>query len=278
MATCVKNLKASIDTIMASGWKMDYIRFKLDPYWCSDDEHLKTFHFDDFKFYFEEVFLPLIDYYHEKGLYTLLWPPFFGGDPEVGDEMQQHLLLLWDYVSSHPRIRNNPGVMFELTNEPVGFTCKQGENYDFGGWKDNYKVFKEVRDYWQPIVDKIRSHCDNIIYIPGLTYEIDHEGFADFPIKGSNIGHAVHYYPSANPRSDWEKHIFPAAYHAPIIITETSWGYGEFLPGNTSNFGEPLKRIIDELGNVSWNSFDSYEAYYISVNKPSSEEKGSYSK
>ena len=290
----LENKKAVIDRLLTSGWKMDYVRFSLDGYWCCDNENwqekyvdcYESFRFDRFKKYFEELYLPLIDYYHEKGIYTVLVPPC--GPPlliEGGDEFQQHMLLIWDYVSNHPRIRNNPGVMFELVNEPIFIKCKQGENYEsFNDELEPHRriVFKEVRDYWQPVVDKIRSHCDNIIYIPGMLYESNHAGFADYPIKGGNIGYAVHWYPgwwgtwSGNLRKDWENHVFPIAYKAPIIITETMWGSayggGTGWGGITSDFGEPLKRIIDELGNVSWNGLEQREDYYYLVNNTSSNE------
>lgn len=285
-ATCLKNKKAALDEILKSGWKMDYVRFLLDLYWCIDEgqsiwDPYAAFDFNRFKKYFEELFLPMIDYYHEKGIYTLLLPPVCPPEwIENGDEFQQHMLLVWDYVSSHPRIRNNPGVMFELANEPVNFISHQGENYE-GWWgyqKDSSPVFKEVRDYWQPVVDKIRSHCDNIIYVPGLSYQSDYVGFSDYPVKGSNIGYAVHCYPGAvNLHKDWENHKFPAAYVAPVIITETAWYAGWFYldgeHGTTSEFGIPLKSIIDELGNVSWNCYEGEEDFYFLVNSSSAAEK-----
>ena len=287
-ATCLKNKKAVIDRLLASGWKMDYVRFKLDSYWCCDrltynGEEYKSFDFERFKKYFEDLFLPLIDYYHEKGIYTLLWPPHTTPEAlEAGDEFQQHMMLLWSYVSSHPRIKNNPGVLFELANEPINFNCHQEEYYDgyWGFMFDKNSAFREVRDYWQPIVDKIRSHCDNVIYVPGMLYESDHAGFADYPIKGENIGYAVHWYPGwwGNMRKDWEGHVFPIAYKAPIIITENAWApYNNYMEGNsetsTSKFGKPLKDIVDELGNVSWNCYEPEEDYYYLVNSSSSSEK-----
>lgn len=33
---CLKNKKAALDAVLKSGWKMDYVRFMLDPYWCCD--------------------------------------------------------------------------------------------------------------------------------------------------------------------------------------------------------------------------------------------------
>ena len=285
VATCLKNKKGAIDRLLTSSWKMDYVRFGLDAYWFSDDmqDQVGSFNFVHFKKYFEELFLPLIEYFHEKGIYTLLWPQ--QGTPELiefGDMNQEQQLLMWDYVSSHPRIRNNPGVMFELANEPVGIKCHQGDSYDpyWGFVFNKTSSFREFRDYWQPVVDKIRSHCDNIVYIPGLQYESDHAGYADYPIAGENIGYAVHWYPGwwGNMRKDWEDHVFPIAYKAPIIITENAWApYNNYLYGNsetsTSKFGKPLKDIVDELGNVSWNCYEPEEDYYYLVNSSSSSEK-----
>lgn len=70
-ATCLKYKKDALDKVLASGWKMDYVRFLLDGYWCCDKltydgTELETFDFEKFKKYFEELFLPLINYYHEK--------------------------------------------------------------------------------------------------------------------------------------------------------------------------------------------------------------------
>ena len=288
VTTFIKNKKAGIDALLASGWKMDYVRIGLHSYWScdpstNDRENHKAFNFGLYKKYFDELFIPLIDYWHEKGMYTLLELPNQVPETiEIGDEYQQHLLLLWDYVSNHPRIRNNPGVMFELANEPKAFKSHQGESYDpyWGFLFNKTSAFREFRDYWKPIVDKIRSHCDNIIYIPGLQYESDHAGFVDYPIEGNNIGYAVHWYAGwwGNLRKDWEDHVFPIAYNAPIIITENAWGYGETGDNTTSQFGEPLKHIIDDIGNASWNCFEGDEEYYIFVNNPSSSEKAVISK
>ena len=281
-AKCLKNKKAATERLLESGWKMDYVRLILDPYWCIDEgksvwdrDLFKAFDFTRFKRYFEELFLPLIDYYNEMGIYTVLNPPAASGPEliEIGDGFQQHMLLVWNYISSHPRIRNNPGVMFELANEPVNINCLQGEN-DWEQYLPEAKrstVYKEGRDYWQPVVDKIRSHCDNIIYIPGFVWQSCFSGFADYPIKGGNIGYAVHSYSRPDLREHWEKQVFPIAYMAPIMITETAWGDSDDS-GSTSDFGEPLKQIIDELGNVSWNFLEPREDRYYLVNKPSSDE------
>lgn len=265
------NKKAALDSVLATGWKMDYVRFIFPDYYCYDKgPGYKGFNLGFFKKYLDEFCLPLIDYYHENGIYTILLPPI--APPtliENGDEYQHFLLLLWDCLSSHPRIRNNSGILFELANEPVNFNGK----YSCYNGLDSYYLnsrtpFKEFKDYWQPIVDKIRSHCSNVIYVPGLLWQSDFTGFADYPITGDNIGYAIHWYPGwwSNLRKDWEEHVAPLAYMAPFVMTETGWGIGDIAWGTTTNFGKPLKEIVDDLGNVSWDCWEAYEDYYYLVN------------
>ena len=274
--TATINKKAAIDSVLATGWKMDYVRFIFPEYYCFDKgDGYKGFNLGLFKKYLDEFCLPLIDYFHEKGIYTILLPPT--SSPILigyGDEFQQFLLLLWDYISSHPRIRNNPGIMFELANEPVNFSCKYSCYDGLGSYTLNSRTpFKEVKDYWQPIVDKIRSHCNNIVYVPGMQWQSDFTGFADYPVMGDNIGYAIHWYPGwwGNMRKDWEEHVFPVAYMAPFVMTETGWGIYDAIEGTTTNFGNPLKEIVDDLGNVSWNCWVTYEDYYYLVNDETSE-------
>ena len=67
VAMCIKNKKAALDSVLKSGWKMDYVRFMLDAYWCCDlitydGEHYMyiNFDFERFKKYFEEVFFSTV--------------------------------------------------------------------------------------------------------------------------------------------------------------------------------------------------------------------------
>ena len=55
-----------------------------------------------------------------RGFYVVMRPP--GVCPKeikVGDKYQEYLVKIWDIVSEHPSLKNNPYVMFELANEPV---------------------------------------------------------------------------------------------------------------------------------------------------------------
>ena len=108
--------KLSTDSILAAGYKLDYARLHFGCYNPSD--------FDGFvqRGDFENLILPMVDYLNSKGIYVLLMCDCDYGDAlrterKVGESWQQRLLKYWDYASSHPRIKNNPGVMFELSNE-----------------------------------------------------------------------------------------------------------------------------------------------------------------
>ena len=115
----VKASKLTVDSILAVGYKMDCVRvhFGFGAYGTVD-----PLDFDGSVRCFEEYFLPMIDYLNEKDIYVLLMCDCDVDDAlrterKVGESWQQRLLKYWDYASSHPRIKNNPGVMFELSNE-----------------------------------------------------------------------------------------------------------------------------------------------------------------
>ena len=59
----------------------------------------------------------------------------------------------------------------------------------------NQNEFKVLRDYFQPIVDIIRKHTNNIVLIPGLWYESQFSGFTEYTFEGTNIGFTTHCYP-----------------------------------------------------------------------------------
>ena len=111
--------------------------------------------------------------------------------------------------------------------------------------------------------------------MPGLGYQANYEGFADYPIKGENIGYAVHCYPGwYNSGSEntpdvnyqlfndgWNKQIKPISDLAPIVVTEMDWApekyqssFGKGVTGTAggTGFGANFKKITDDCGNVSW--------------------------
>ena len=272
---CLNYNKGIIDKIMNAGWKMTFVRQHMDPYWSNTpgvsttgENDISAFDFNRFKTYLDQVFIPMAEYAISKGLYVVMRPP--GVCPEkiyVDGEYQDYLLKVWKHVAQQPKLKNNGAVMFELANEPIGIYYKDGTRAGD----------QEMTEYFQEIVDTIRHYCDNILLIPGLGYQSNYAGFAKYPIKGENIGYAVHCYPGwyngghgddevvVNYRDfkrGWDAQIMPVAVDHPIVVTEMDWApkkYGTLSWGKSTTgeagktgFGANFKRIADETCNVSW--------------------------
>lgn len=270
--TCLSYNQGLIDNIMAAGWKMNFMRLHMDPYWSNTpgirtkgENDISAFDYDRFKTYFQSVFVPMAKYAISHGLYVIMRPPGVCPDSiAVGDAYQQYLIKVWNYVSADSYIKNNPNIMFELANEPVRI------------WSDGKQAgFKELSEYFQTITNTIRANCNNIVLVPGLSYQANYAGFADYPIKGENVGYAVHCYPGwYNSGSEntpnvnyqlfndgWNKQIKPISDLAPIVVTEMDWApekynssFGKGVTGTAggTGFGANFKKITDDCGNVSW--------------------------
>lgn len=277
--TCLSYNQGLIDNIMAAGWKMNFMRLHMDPYWSNTpgirtkgENDISAFDYDCFKTYFQSVFVPMAKYAISHGLYVIMRPPGVCPDSiAVGDAYQQYLIKVWNYVSADSYIKNNPNIMFELANEPVRI------------WSDGKQAgFKELSEYFQTITNTIRANCNNIVLVPGLSYQANYEGFADYPIKGENVGYAVHCYPGwYNSGSEntpnvnyqlfndgWNKQIKPISDLAPIVVTEMDWApekynssFGKGVTGTAggTGFGANFKKITDDCGNVSWLIFTTPE-------------------
>ena len=278
---CLAYNQSLIDDILAAGWKMDLVRLHMDPYWSNipgrhtkGENDISAFSMERFKKYLDEVFVPMAEYAIGKGLYVIMRPP--GVCPmniRVGDDYQKYLMQVWDYVSRHPRLRNNAGVMFELANEPVNILGADGRRAGT----------KELTAYLQPIVKKMRRHCRNILLIPGLGWQSHYADFVKYPVKGKNIGYAVHCYPGwyngghgegdvvvnyTGFKQGWDEQIMPLSRVAPMIVTEmdwapskyrSSWGKSDTGVAGGKGFGANFRKLADECGNMGWLLFTSPE-------------------
>lgn len=288
---CLSYNKRMVNDILSAGWKFNFVRMHLDPYW-SDDPTIQSVRYEGherfsetrFRKYLEELFVPMAEYFISKGMYVVMRPP--GVCPseapyqgiEVGDTYQQFLLKVWDIVSQHPKLKNNTGIMFELANEPVRI---KGTDGTYGSTGDVH--FSNLKLYFQALVDKIRANCRNIIWVPGLSYQSSYAGYATHRIEGENIGFAVHCYPGwygSDAEEDsgegigsstgggyesfqrgWDAQVGPVADFAPIMVTEIDWApkkynatWGKSITGEAGDkgFGANFKYIADNSGNVSW--------------------------
>lgn len=288
---CLSYNKRLIDQMQSAGWKFNFIRMHLDPYW-SDDTSKESVRYEGherfssarFRKYLDELFIPMAKYAISKGLYIVMRPP--GVAPEkiaVGDDYQKFLLTVWNIVSKHPDIKNNMDIMFELANEPIHILGPDGT---YAGTGSGH--FMNLKSYFQTITDKVRTNgAKNIIWVPGLSYQSSYSGYATYPIEGENIGYAVHVYPgwygsdAQSPSAElggvmgggydgfqrgWDAQVMPVANFAPIMITEMDWApekynssWGKSITGEVggTGFGANFKYIMDRTGNASWLLFTS---------------------
>ena len=285
MSGCLRYNQGLIDKMLDKGWRMNFIRLHMDPYW-SDDPTQESVRYEGherfspvrFEKYLSEVFIPMAEYAIRKGLYVVMRPP--GVCPEkiaVGDDYNQYLEKVWSIVSKHPKIKANSGIMFELANEPINILGTDGT---YGSNRQVY--FDNAKKFFQTIVDKIRVNATNIIWIPGLSYQSSFSGYATNPVEGDNIGYAVHAYPgwygsdAEEPSAElggvtgggyesfqrgWNAQVQPIADIAPVMVTEMDWApakydssWGKSITGTVgeAGFGANFKYIADNTGNVSW--------------------------
>lgn len=290
---CLKYNKGILDGIMDAGWKMTYIRMHMDPYWSNTpgvwttgENDISAFELSRFRKYLTEVFIPMAEYAVSKGLYVVMRPP--GVCPEkieVGGEYHKYLKRVWGYVAQQKALTDNPHIMFELANEPVQIKGTDG-NYGSGTDACN----KALTQFFQEIVDIMRQcGCNNILWVPGTAYQSQYAGFAKYPIRGKNIGYAVHVYPgwygsdAIEPSHElggnygggydsfaagWKAQIEPCAAIAPMIVTEMDWlpkkyeaSWGKSITGKMlgAGFGANFKLLADRTGNISWMIFTGPE-------------------
>lgn len=293
---CLAYNQDLISKMISNGWKVNWLRLHMDPHWSNiegiqttGENDISAFSMDLFKKYLNEVFVPMVKFANQYKLYVVMRPP--GVCPEkiaIGDAYHQYLLDVWRVVVNHPDLKSNPYVMFELANEPINIKTPSGE---YNSWSDG--AFQNCTEFFQQIVDMIRQQgANNILWVPGLSYQMNYQGFAKYPIKGDNIGYAVHCYPGwygSDSEADggsveqgvvtkghgyvefqagWNTNVMPAAEIAPILVTEMDWApkkydcsWGKATTGVAGGvgFGANFKYIVDKTGNVSWMLFTGPE-------------------
>jgi len=219
------------------------------------------------------VYLKLAEMAMNHGMYVVVRPPgVCPGALKVGDYYNQYLLYIWDIFSQQEFVKNHAGqISIELANEPV--SLKNANN------QDDSKV---LHDFFQPIVDKIRSNgFTGVIWAPGTTWQQNYRSYAEHPIEGEDIGYAVHDYcgwygcsddnpDPANKIRNFHESV-PVVDFAPVIITEVDWSpenpnaqghynesgtwvkpnYGTWATGSTSKWGKAFKANLDYFGNIS---------------------------
>lgn len=228
-------------------------RLHMDPCWTNDgskplvgkggENNISQYSGERLTNYLTKLFVPLAMSAKNKGMYVIMRPP--GVCPDnitVGDDYQKYLLDVWDRVTKNRSVTlygnaSNGWLSLELANEPINI-------YDENGGLNTPDA---LHDFFQPIVDKIRSNgFEGIIWVPGATWQQNYKGYATRPIidkkksgtklierENPMLGYAVHFYPgwfsTGNSYFDTNTIIksfydmVPVVKDHPIMITEVDW-------------------------------------------------------
>lgn len=257
------------------GWYASFVRFIGDDGGVSNfapgwDATGKLANPAQFNGWIENLLVPYLAHCRDAGLYVVIC-----GNPSVAypgndvnknmtQQYQQNLITFWTTLASHPAIKSAGHVMFEICNEPILIESRFGA----GDWgSGNATRWAALATFMQPVADAIRATgADNIIWIPGLGWQGEYQGFPTYPVTGDNIGYAAHIYPAYGSAHDnvalvnrlWTTNYKPTADKFPLLITELMWmpndgtGYQDLWNATTEGFGLAIKACLDGSGNVSY--------------------------
>jgi len=276
-ANALRYFNAVVDTLTDTsphygfdhGWYVNYVRFAPDKYWFGDTSD-GSFDMQKLKSFTTNVLVPYILHCRSRGVYVVIMPNIDKPDNTTVPQLQTFLKTIWGYWVTVPQIKSAGNVQFELMNEPINALASDNT---WGSGQPKY--WQALTNWLQPIVDTIRnSGADNIIWVPGLSYQGEYQGFVQYPISGGklgNIGYAAHLYPAYGGVGDdpnamqnhWNSNYQPCVNIAPMLITEMSWfrfrqgdnDYWHLFDGvtgdDTSGFGTAMRHVAD-ANNVGW--------------------------
>lgn len=272
-------------------------RLHMDPCWTNynapagtQENNIQYFSEKRYKTFLSRLYVKLVQKALAHGLYVIVRPP--GVCPQnikVGDEYQTYLKNVWKIFASNLIIQKYAGqVSIELANEPVNVQLADGSNSD-----------KALHDFFQPIVDEIRSTgFKGIIWVPGSGYQSQYMGYAKYPITDSenNFSYSVHVYSGwygnmTDANCDHNTFIrnfqnqVPMVTSKPIMVTEIDWSpndpdkaseghynewhqwvapnFGTWATGSTSKWGLAWKAVHDHFGNIGMTITHPQEYYDI---------------
>lgn len=241
----------------------------------SGEANIQHFDLNRLKKYISKLYLPIAKKAKGHGMYVIMRPP--GVCPstiKVNDYYQQYLLKVWDAVSKDADVQaNSEWLSIELANEPVAIRDANGNNTN-----------EAMHDFFQPIVDKIRSNgFKGIIWVPGGTWQQDYRPYAANPIidpmlneqgeSAQQIGYAVHFYPGWFSTSDSQTDTIasirsfldgvPVVKTSPIMITEVDWSPED--PTGTGHYNESGQWVVPNCGTWATGSTSKFGKGYRAV-------------
>ncbi len=168
------------------------------------------------------------------GRYAEKVDPSWGLPLDAFDSDETLALDFWDHAAR--TFGADPGILFELWNEPV---------YDGRHWKNDGQHWPHLKALWQRLIAVIRRHSDNIVVASGGRWAHDLNGIAASPLADPRVVYAWHCYPKET-RGRFAREIEEALGGLPALkpVLVTEWGFcaacEEHLDGSPESFGKPF--------------------------------------
>lgn len=241
-----KDRPASDYRVIAEVWRANTVRISLHPgHWRADRaKALRSLADDLFAARAAGLFV-IIDWH------VIGFPRRYAARPEPSwglpaDAYDPDLTLAADFWTEMARsFGRDPGVIFELWNEPV---------VDPKLWVSTGEHWPLFKQTWLPLIGAIRRHSEAIVLVSGGRWAHDLKGAARDPIEDNRVAYAWHAYPPEDKGQPgrWFDSLDGIHRIRPVVVTE--WGFcrtcPDYIRGTPQDFGVPFTRQVLEVLNL----------------------------
>jgi Cellulase (glycosyl hydrolase family 5) len=246
-----KDRPASDYRVIAEVWRANTVRISLIPgHWRADrNKALRSLADDIFAARAAGLFV-IIDWHviGFPGRYVARPEPSWGLPDDAYDPDPALAADFWSEIARS--FGRDPGVIFELWNEPV---------VDPKLWVSTGEHWSLLKKTWLPLIAVIRRHSDALVLASGGQWAHDLKGVARDPIEDDRVAYAWHSYPpwDRGRPARWLDSLDGLHRKRPIVVTE--WGFcrecPSYIRGTPEDFGVPFVRTMLEglgLHSTAW--------------------------
>jgi len=174
--------------------------------------------------------------------YTTRPEPDWGLPDNIYDTDIALAVDFWTEIAKS--FRRDPGIMFELWNEPT-----VSATY----WVSTGEHWPLLKAAWLRLLEPIRRHSDAIVLATGGRWAYDLKTVARNLIEDDRVAYAWHVYPPADKGlpGRWFDSLDGLNRVRPVVVTE--WGFTRdgpsYIRGTPKDFGQPFVRnVLEPLG------------------------------